>query len=102
MERYEKEITWWFKELEAQSLVPKYLQVFPELKSRLSKYAIGILMWEMKGFISIENSQDVELIRNILKRIGKNGYFEKFDETFNEMTPNQVENLLLSDNNNGD
>lgn len=90
MERYEKEITWWFNELEAQSLVPKYLETFPELKSRLSKFSIGILLWEMKGFISTDNVLDVKFIRNILNRIDENGYFDKFDETFNEMTPKQI------------
>ena len=89
-----KEITWWFKEFEFQGRVPEYLELFPELKSRLSKFAIGILQWEMKGFISLYNSKDIRFIRNILREIEEKGYFEKLDETFNDLPPIKLEKIL--------
>ena len=94
MERYEREITWWFKEFEFQDRMPEYIELFPELKSRLSKFAIGILQWEMKGFISLYNSKDIRFIRNILREIDKKGYFEKLDETFNDLKPLNLVKLL--------
>ncbi len=46
-EQYRKEITWWFAELGSESEVDNYLALFPELKSRLSKFAIGLLIWNI-------------------------------------------------------
>ena len=40
--QYRKEITWWFAELGSESEVDNYLALFPELNSRLSKFAIGV------------------------------------------------------------
>ena len=94
MERYEKEITWWFKEFEFQGRVPEYLELFPELKSRLSKFAIGILQWEIKGLISFHNSQDIRLIKSILRTIEEKKYFDKLDETFNDLAPLKLEKML--------
>ena len=50
-EQYRKEITWWFAELGSESEVDNYLALFPELKSRLSKFAIGLLIWNIAGLI---------------------------------------------------
>ena len=94
MERYEREITWWFKEFEFQGRVPEYLELFPELKSRLSKFAIGILQWEIKGLISFDNSQDIRLIRSILRAIEEKKYFDKLDETFNDLATLKLVKIL--------
>ena len=48
-EQYRKEIAWWFAELGSESEVDNYLALFPELNSRLSKFAIGILNY--RGFM---------------------------------------------------
>ena len=44
-ERYRKELNWWFAELtmDPEVQVERYLTIFPELKSRLSKFGVGIL-----------------------------------------------------------
>ncbi|WP_289288822.1 hypothetical protein [uncultured Muribaculum sp.] len=41
-ERYRNEIEWWFVELGSESEIDKSLVLFPELNSRLPKFAIGI------------------------------------------------------------
>ena len=46
-----KEIKWWFSELCHEEDVIRYLNIFPELDSNLSKYAIGVLLWEIKGMV---------------------------------------------------
>ena len=66
-EQYRKEITWWFAELGLESEVDNYLASFPELNSRLSKFAIGILKWNIAGLIDINNPDDVSRVRLILK-----------------------------------
>lgn len=58
-EQYRKEIAWWFAELGSDSEVDNYLALFPELNSRLAKFAIGILKWNLAGLININNPDDV-------------------------------------------
>lgn len=43
-DQYRKEIARWFAELVSESEEDNYLALFPELNSRLSKFAIGILI----------------------------------------------------------
>ena len=89
-EQYRKEITWWFSELGLESEVDNYLALFPELKSRLSKFAIGILKWNLAGLIDINNPDDVSRVRLILKVLDQTPGFDFFDNTFNEATSETV------------
>lgn len=89
-EQYRKEITWWFAELGSESEVDNYLALFPELKSRLSKFAIGLLIWNIAGLIDINNPDDVSRVRLILKVLDQTPGFDFFDNTFNEATPETV------------
>ena len=68
-EQYRKEITWWFAELGLENEVDNYLSSFPELNSRLAKFAIGILKWNIARLIDINNSDDESCIQLILKVI---------------------------------
>lgn len=61
-----------------------YLAFFPELNSRLSKFAIGILKWNIAGNININNPDDLSRIRLILKILDQTPGFDFFDNTFNE------------------
>lgn len=80
-----KEIKWWFAELCHEEDVNRYLKIFPELDSNLSKYAIGILLWEIKGLVNLEDTTDVEMIKFILKVLKDNPMaFQIFDNTFCE------------------
>lgn len=89
-EQYRKEITWWFAELGSESEVDNYLALFPEQKSRLSKFAIGLLIWNIAGLIDINNPDDVSRVRLILKVLDQTPGFDFFDNTFNEATPETV------------
>ena len=89
-EQYRKEIAWWFAELGSESEVDNYLALFPELKSRLSKFAIGILKWNLAGLININNPDDASRVRLILKVIDQTPGFDFFDNTFNEASPETV------------
>lgn len=68
----------------------KYLTLFPELNSRLSKFAIGILKWNIARLIDINNPDDVSRIRLILKILDQTPGFDFFDNTFNECAPETV------------
>ncbi|MDE7379350.1 MAG: hypothetical protein K2N13_10415 [Paraprevotella sp.] len=63
-----------------------YLALFPELNSRLSKFAIGILKWNLAELIEINNLDDVSRVRLILKVIDQTPAFDSFNNTFNEAT----------------
>ncbi|MDE5611797.1 MAG: hypothetical protein K2I90_07265, partial [Odoribacter sp.] len=89
-ERYRKEIEWWFAEFAAEAEVDRYLELFPELKSRLSKFAIGIFIWNMDGQIDIDNPDDVSRVRLILKVLDQTPGFDFFDHNFNEADPDTV------------
>lgn len=89
-EQYRKEISWCFAELGSESEVDNYLALFPDLKSRLSKFAIGILKWNLAGLININNPDDVSRVRLILKVIDQTPGFDFFDNTFNGASPETV------------
>ena len=89
-EQYIKEITWWFAELGLESEVDNYLALFPELNSRLSKFAIGILKWNIAGLIDIDNPDDVSRVRLILKVLDQTPGFDFFDNTFNGASTEMV------------
>ncbi len=83
-EKYRKRITWWFEEFLAGSQIDRYVELFPELDSRLSKFAIGIFIWNMIGQIDIDNPDDVSRVRLILKVLDLTPGYDFFDEVFNE------------------
>lgn len=91
-ERYRKYLNWWFAELtmDPEAQVERYLTIFPELKSRLSKFGVGILLWNVKGLIDIDNPDDVSRVRLILKVLDQTHGFDFFDNTFNECDPETV------------
>ncbi|MDE6247657.1 MAG: hypothetical protein K2M41_07435 [Muribaculaceae bacterium] len=93
-EQYRKEITRWFAELGLENEVDNYLSSFPELNSRLAKFAIGILKWNLAGLININNPDDVSRVRLILKVIGQTPGYDFFDNTFNECEPETVCEIL--------
>lgn len=91
-ERYRKELNWCFAELtmDPEVQVERYLTIFPELKSRLSKFGVGILLWNMKGLVDIDNPDDVSRVRLILKVLDQTPGFDFFDNVFNEADPETV------------
>ena len=86
-EQYRKEITWWFAELGSESEVDNYLALFPELKSRLSKFAIGLLIWNIAGLIDINNPDDVSRVRLILKVLDQTPGFDLNPTFYNVTVP---------------
>lgn len=90
-----KEIKWWFAELCREEDVNRYMKIFPELDSNLSKYAIGVLLWEIKGMVNLEDPTDVEMIKFILKVLNDNQIaFAIFDNTFCEASFDTTFHLL--------
>lgn len=83
-------MAWWFDEFSASDQVGSYVDLFPELDSRLSKFAIGIFLWNMNGLIDIDNPDDVSRVRLILKVIDQTPAYDFFDNTFNESDPDTV------------
>lgn len=94
-----KEIKWWFSELCHEEDVIRYLNIFPELDSNLSKYAIGVLLWEIKGMVNLEDSTDIEMIKFILKGLNENPMaFAIFDNTFCEASFDTTFQLITNIN----
>lgn len=93
-EIYFKQMRWWFDEFMASYQVEHYVELFPELNSRLSKFAIGIFLWNMKGLIDINNPDDVNKIHQILKILDQTSGYDFFGNTFNEADPDTVCGLI--------
>lgn len=93
-EERRKYLRWWFDEFMASSQVEHYIELFPELDSRLCKYGIGIFMWNLTGKIDIENPDDVSRVRIMLKIIDQTPAYDFFDNTFNEADPETVCQIL--------
>lgn len=70
--------------------VNKYLELFPELDSRLAKFAPGIFFWNKKGLINIDNPDDVSKVRLILKVLDQTPGYDFFDDVFNKVDPDTV------------
>lgn len=92
--RYRREMEWWFTELGMELEVDRYVELFPELKTRLSKYAIGILLWEMDGYIELTSSADITKIRKLLHVIDSDNNFDNIGNTFDDLTPDELCELL--------
>lgn len=94
-----KEIKWWFAELCHEEEVNHYLNIFPELDSNLSKYAIGILLWEMQGMVNLEDPTDIKQIKFILKVLKDNPMaFAMFNNTFCEASFDTTLQLITNIN----
>lgn len=93
-DQYKERIKWWFGEFCAENQVDRYLEIFPELKGRLSKFGIGIFKWNMGGEINIENPDDVSRVRMILRVLDSSPGYDFFDQSFNECNPEVVCEIL--------
>ena len=93
-EQYKERMKWWFGEFCAENQVERYLEIFPELKGRLSKFGIGIFQWNMGGEINIDNPDDVSRVKMILKVLDSSPAFDFFDQSFNECSPDVVCEIL--------
>ena len=89
-EKYSKHMQWWLDEFCAGDQVDRYVELFPELDSRLAKFAIGIFVWNMSGYIDINNPDDVSKVRLILKVLDQTPGYDFFDNVFNEADPDTV------------
>lgn len=85
---------WWLDEFCAGDQVDHYVELFPELDSRLAKYAVGIFIWNMSGLIDINNPDDVGRVRQILKVLDQTPGYDFFDNVFNEAGPNVVSGII--------
>lgn len=83
-----------FNEYLASSEMPRYLELFPELNSRLAKFGVGIFQWYGRGLIDIENPDDVSRVRLILKVLDQTPGFDFFDYEFNDLGPDSVCEIL--------
>jgi hypothetical protein len=87
-EKYRKYMTWWFDEYCAGSEVDHYVEIFPELDSRLCKFGVGIYQWNMGGAgrqIDINNPDDVNKVHQILKVLDRTPGYYFFDSVFHEL-----------------
>ncbi len=92
---YEKYIKWWLAELGAESEYERYMKLFPELNTRLAKYAIGVYQWNMTGEIDLSNATDVNLVHEILKAIdSSSSAFDYIDNDFNGCSTAAICGLL--------
>ena len=94
-----KEIKWWFAELCHEDDVDRYLKIFPEFDSNLSKFAIGVLLWEIKGMVNLKDITDVEKIQFILKVLKNSPMaYAIFDNTFCEASFDTTFQLITNIN----
>ena len=93
-EKYRRQMVQCFDELGAGGQVDHYVELFPELDSRLVKFAAGILGWNMSGLIDIDNPDDVSRVRLMLKVIGQTPACDFFDNTFNGADPDTVCSII--------
>ena len=89
-DKYRKHMKWWLDEFSAGDQVDYYVELFPELDSRLAKFAVGIFLWNMKGLIDINNPDDVSKVRLILQILNQTPGYDFFDNVFNEAEPDTV------------
>ena len=75
-------------------LMNYYLETFPELKGKLSKFCFGIFQWNLRGEININNPDDICRVRMILKVLESSPAFDFFDQSFNECSPEVVCEIL--------
>lgn len=89
-EKYRKHMHWWLEEFGAGDQVDRYVELFPELDSRLAKFAVGIYLWNAKRLIDINNPDDVSKVRLILRVLDQTPGYDFFDNVFNETDPDTV------------
>ena len=92
-EDYRSRHKWWFEQYDAD-LMDYYLETFPELKGKLSKFCVGIFQWNLRGEINVRNPDDICRVRMILKVLYSSPAFDFFDQSFNEYSPEVVCEIL--------
>lgn len=96
--KYVREMRYDFTSLllhRADEKVKQYLEVFPELDSRLCKFAIGILEWELGDMIELDNFDDICRLRTMLRVLDKTPGYDFFDAEFNGIEdPEVVWNII--------
>lgn len=93
-EKYRRHMKWWLDEFCAGDQVDHYVELFPELDSRLAKYAVGIFIWNMSGEIDMANPSDVNRVHEILKVLDNTPGYHFFDNVFNECSPDIVSEII--------
>ena len=83
-------MTWWLDEFCAGDQVDHYVELFPELDSRLAKFAVGIFLWNMNGLTDIHYPADVRRGRVILTVHVQTPGFDFFENVFNDADPDTV------------
>ena len=89
-EKYRNYLTQSLKKFGVEKQVNRYVDLFPELDSRLIKFTEGIFNWDMKGLIDLDNPDDVSRIRIMLRVLDETPGFDFFDNVFNEADPDTV------------
>lgn len=89
-EKYRSYMIQCLEEFGAGHQVDRYAGLIPELDSRLAKYAVGIYLWNKKGLIDIDNPDDVNRVRIILRVLDETPGFDFFDNAFNDADPDTV------------
>ena len=92
-EDYRSRHKWWYGQYDAD-LMDYYLETFPELKGKLSKFCVGIFQWNLRGEINVRNPDDICRVRMILKVLYSSPAFDFFDQSFNEYSPEVVCEIL--------
>ena len=72
----------------------KYVEMFPELTGKLSKFIPGIHYWRKKGLINLDDNDEISKVRLILKVLDQSPGFDFFDEEFNGYSPERVCEIL--------
>ena len=88
--KYRKHLTRNMGKIGVADRVNRYVELFPELDSRLAKFTAGILLWESQGLIDLDNPDDVSRVRIILQVLDETPGFDFFDSVFNEADPDTV------------
>ena len=89
-EKHRNHLTQSLKKFGAYQQVNRYVDLLPELNSRLVKFAEGIFHWYTKGLIDLDNPDDVSRIRIMLRVLDETPGFDFFDNVFNEVDPDTV------------
>lgn len=74
--------------------VNRYVELFPELDSRLVKFTEGIFRWDSQGLINLDNPDDISRIRILLRVLDETPGYDFFDNVFNEADPDNVCDIL--------
>lgn len=91
---YEKHIKWWLGEFSAKDKYDWLMDRFPEVNTRLAKFAVGVYAWHLFGKLDLDNSDDVDRVHRMLKVIDSTSGYDFFDNVFNEASPEMVYEII--------